>query len=74
MGKQFEGREAGRTQEGGGAGVCTLMHRKDPFVKKNEVGQVFIVTSASERTASRKCFFFYQDALWPKIFKNTNMN
>lgn len=57
MGKQFEGREAGRTQEGGGAGVCTLMHRKDPFVKKNEVGQVFIVTSASERTASRKCFF-----------------
>lgn len=36
MGKQFERMGAGRLQEGGGAGMCTLVHSKGPFVIKIE--------------------------------------
>lgn len=60
MGKQFEGREAGRTQEGGGAGVCTTMHRKDPFVKKMKQGNSLL----SLLPQKELLFFFFIKMLY----------
>lgn len=40
--------------------------QKGSFCDRNEAGQVIIVSSASERIASRKC---YEDALEANIYK-----